>query len=451
MEIEDLKRGSTLLSAAAGLLLVGITAASLHAQVSGGNYAVRGRVVTVGPAGTLEDGLVLIRDGKIEALGTGLTVPEDYVLLGGEGKFVTPGLIDSHSRLGISGTRKSPYDELNEESSPVNPGLRIVDAVRWDSPGFERVLQYGITTVYVAPGNGNVIGGQGALLKTTAGRYREKSIVKSYAALECALGALPVREWRPRQKRPTSRMSAVALLRETLLAGSWRGSPPEDFAFQDPVKAALGDVLSGEVPSIICAEWAHDIEAALRVAREFGLRLVIACGGESFKLSEVLAKTGTPVLLGPLMRGYSPGGVEPETSLDAPARLQSAGVKFALMSNATTEARGLTLVAALAMANGLAEDAAYRALTLSPAEIFGVEQRVGSLETGKDADLVVFSGSPFDLKSKVEAVLVDGRLEYSRPRVADRAGSTATVRENLLHQQVRTRFQPRSETGDNSQ
>jgi imidazolonepropionase-like amidohydrolase len=377
--------------------------------------AVRGRIVTVGPSGVIDDGVVLVRDGRIEAVQPGAGIPSGYRTLGGPGMVIAPGFIDAHSRLGLAAPRAAPLDqELEERSSPATPGLRVIDAVRLDAPGFARVVEYGVTTVYVGPGSGSVIGGQGALVKT-AGPDASR-VLKPVATLECAVGGLPVRAWAGRNRMPTSRMSSVALLRATLLKYSAFGKDRIADLATDPDGLAVVSALSGEVPTLISAEREDEIESALRLADEFKLRLVVTRGGEAYRIADVLARAKVPVILGPMRRSYVAGGIEPDTSHESAAVLTKAGVRVALMSDATTAARGLPFDAALAMANGLSEDAAYRALTRDAAAIFGVDQRIGSIETGKDADLVVFSGSPFILETEVAATIVNGRIEYERAR-----------------------------------
>jgi imidazolonepropionase-like amidohydrolase len=334
---------------------------------------------------------------------------------------------------------------------PVTPANRIADAYYVFGDLFTgeggiqaepELLCGGITTVYIAPGSGQLIGGQGAVLKTN-GKTHDRLIVRDPASIDMTMAYAPVGQYgAPPGPRPT-RMGSMALLRTTLLGAKAYAQkvkayneksaeekekapkPPRDLGSE-----ALGKLLNREIPARVEADFVDDILAAVRVAEEFGLELIIDSGLGAYKVRNTLAEKKIPVVLGPVSHpiGFTHYNAshevqELENERNA-ALLTEAGVKIAFGSHSlnfggsgkATQGRWLLLEAALAVSFGLSEDDALKALTINAAEILGVSRRIGSLEKGKDGDVIILSGHPLKVESLVEHVIIDGILSYSREK-----------------------------------
>ncbi len=364
-----------------------------------------GRILTLaGP--DLVRGSVLIRGGKIAAVAEEMEVPEGARVVDAAGRVLMPGLVDA-------GPAGVPGGSVNEDGSEVTPLVRALDAVDLAAPFAARLRRSGVTTLFVGPGNRNVIGGLGAVVKTAAGP-RTARILREDAALKGAIGSLPSSDnYPPRTampgffgRRPTTRMGVEWEFRK---------------AFEDVLrKTSAGTTLSnpervlaraarGELPVHVAASRATDLETALRLSRDLGFRLVIEEGHEAWKLADALASVKAAVLLRPTLHAGRQAPEGSETRLDAFARLREAGVQVALLPAGEDESGTLLVAAAFAVRHGAGREDALRAVTAVPAGILGVGDRVGTLEAGKDADLLVLSGDPLDVTTRVERVFVNGR------------------------------------------
>jgi imidazolonepropionase-like amidohydrolase len=326
---------------------------------------------------------VTIENGKIVAIGG--DAPPGVPVVDFPDGTLFPGLVDAHSHLG------SPFD-VDDDVDAFDDRMRAIDAFDPTSEAVRRAPLDGVTTIVFAPGEGNVVAGVAATVKT--GGAREP--LRAESGLQLTIGSDATRPLRA----PTSRMGLLAMLRERLRA---TGGDP---------KAPLARMLRGEIPALVHARTAAEILAARDLAREFGLKPIFLHVDEGWRVASEL-RGGGPVACGPLTADT------PERVLRNPGRLEAAGVHVAFMSEAPVmPPSSLRSTAAFAVRYGMSRDAALRAITLEAARVAGVADRVGSIEVGKDADLVVFSGDPLDLSSRVIATYVDGVSVTPSPRAA---------------------------------
>ncbi len=380
---------------------------------------VNGKIITM--AGTdLTKGTVLIEGTKIKAVGRQVPIPKNTKVIDASGKVVLPGLIDAHCHVGImEEIYRVEGNDINETTDPVTPHLRAIDAVNPADRGFADALEGGVTTVITGPGSGNVVGGELLAMKT-AGQVIDRMVIKNPVGLKVAFGENPKRVYGSSQKTPMTRMATAALLRENLVKAQnylhkleQGASDPEKLPDRDLRMEILGRVLKGELPLRAHAHRADDIMTAIRIADEFKVRIVIEHCTEGFKIADELAQRNIPAIVGPSLTTRSK--VELQFSTRETAGLLSrAGVKVAIMTDhPVIPINYLSLSAALAVKAGLDETEALRAITINAAEITGLADRIGSLEPGKDADLIILSGPLFELKTRVERVIIDGKEAYS--------------------------------------
>ncbi|MCW3051529.1 MAG: amidohydrolase [Chthonomonadales bacterium] len=358
------------------------------------------RIIPVQGA-VIENGTLLIENGKIKALGANIAIPAGTTIVDGTGKVLVPGLVDANAHYGL---RETP----NEQSNEVTPQIRVLPMVNPRSSEFKRALQSGVTSVCLTPGSLNVVGGLCAVVKTT-GNELDRILVRDAVAERGALGqdtfgsnsgflnaggdlsTLYLR-------RPNSRMGAVWEMRHAL-------DQPKKYP-------ALALVRAGNLPMRIQARIENDIRAALTIAQEFKIpHVVIDDCTEGFRVVDLLAERHVSVVLGPFNdpQGFSPE--RSESSLSTAALLSSKGVPVAFGSN-DGDATQLLAWAVLAVRNGMSPDAALKAITSTAAEVAGVGDRVGSLAPGKDADILILSGDPLELTTHIERVLVNGQVVY---------------------------------------
>jgi imidazolonepropionase-like amidohydrolase len=400
--------------------------------------AIQGGTVHTMTGPPIPNGTVLIRDGRIEAVGQNVTVPGNATRIDATGKVVMPGLIDAMTYYGIE-----PAD-LNETPNPITPELRIIEAYypfgtfgagEAGALRAEELLRGGVTTIYIAPADKTVLGGQGAVVKT-AGPDFASLVVLEPAAIDMTLGSHPTKTYRDRQQSPSTRLAVVSRLRETFIkaqeyqarvdaAGSDAERPPRNLGME-----ALGKLLSGELPARIQANAPGDIQTALNLADEFGFEVTIDGGATAHQMRDELARRGVPVIVGPISHPYVAGeeipdeGEYPDVDERNIVWLDQAGVKVALGSfsfGLGSLAKGVTgqwllVDAAIAAGHGMSDDAVLRAVTRNPAEILGVDDRVGTIEPGKDGDVIVLDGDPLSVRTWAEMVFVGGALVYERER-----------------------------------
>ncbi|MFB9067129.1 amidohydrolase family protein [Pseudofulvimonas gallinarii] len=370
-----------------------------------------------GPA--IDNGVVLIRNGRIERVGPAdrVRIPDGVQTL--EARVVTPGLIDARSVVGLAGYLNQPHDQDQLESSaPIQPQLRAIDAYNPRETLVGWLREHGITTVHTGHGTGALVSGQ-TLIAKTWGNSAEAATLQSPAMIAAQLGS---GAFGAEGKSPGNRSKQVAMLRAQLVkAGEYRdklarakadSAPPRDLELE-----VLVEVLDRKRPLLVTAWREQDILSALRLAQEFNFRLVLDGAAEAYLVVDQIKAAGVPVLLHPTMaRQY--GELE-NASFTTAAALHQAGIPFALQSGYegyVPKTRVVLWEAAIAAANGLGFDAALASISLDAARILGIEDRVGSLEAGKDGDLVLFDGDPFEYTSHVTAVVINGQVVSTVPR-----------------------------------
>ena len=374
----------------------------------------------------IENGQVLFGGGKILAVGETVEIPANVQMIDAGGCLVTPGFIDAHCHIGLDeegiGFEGADY---NEATDPVTPHMRGIDGLNPMDEAFFDAYSHGVTTAVTGPGSANVVGGTFLALKL-CGKRVDDMVLKNPAAMKIAWGENPKRVYNASKKMPITRMGTAALLRELLMKSqnymqeldAWEKDPKNNKkpAFDAKLHAML-PVMRHEIPLKSHAHRADDIFTALRVANEFGLDITLDHCTEGHLIAEELRKEGRPCLVGPTFGSKSKFELK-NKSWDTPRVLWEHGLKVAIITDAPViPLRYLPLCAGLAMQAGLPEEEAWKAVTLNPAEIVGVEDRVGSIEPGKDADLVIHRGNPLtDIQSKTMCTIIGGEIVYQANR-----------------------------------
>jgi len=364
------------------------------------------RILTAA-AEDFEVGTLIVEDGKIKSVSA---AEGDRDALPYSGKVITPGLFDAHCHIGIyeEGIRDEG-DDVNEMTDPVTPDVRAIDGIYHEDPAFAESYEGGLTTFCVAPGSGNVVGGQVCLIKNRRD-LPDKMLYNEYVGMKVAFGENPKRVYGNQKKKPMTRMGIAALLRETLTkAENYRNKQDKE---KNLGMEALVKVLEGKVPLKAHAHRADDILTALRIAREFGVRITIEHCTEGDRILDALKEAGVPCIIGPSLSTRSKYELRYRNYSTAKV-LSDAGILTAIMTDhPVIPAKELRVCAIAAIREGLDPKEALKMITINPAKIFGVDQEIGSLEPGKSADFVVWSGDPFDARTYVEELYVDGVLVY---------------------------------------
>ena len=385
--------------------------AAAHAQ----DLVVRARLVHTMAGPPIADGAVVVRGGTIAAVGAAqeLELPEGVLTL--EAEVVVPGLIDAHTVIGLAGWLNYDHDQDQlERSTAMQPELRAIDAYNPREPLIEWVRGFGVTTIHTGHAPGAVVSGQTMIAKTR-GATVDEAVIVPFAAVAATLGEGAVRD----EGVPGNRSKAVAILRQELvrarsyLAKQTGEDPPE----RDLRLEALGAVLKREVPLLVTVHRSHDILSALRVAEEFELRLLLDGAAEAYDLIDEIRAADVQVLLHPPMqRAWQE---RKNLSMETPVLLRDAGIRFALQSGYESyvpRTRVVLFEAAIAAAYGLGFEDALRSITIDAARILGIDDRVGSLEVGKDGDLALYDGDPFEYTSHCVGVVIEGEVVADEPR-----------------------------------
>lgn len=362
-------------------------------------------------------GNILIDDfGKIAAIGQELEIPEGTQVIDAGGKLVTPGCVDAHCHIGLHneamGWEGMDYNEIVD---PVTPQMRAIDSINPMDESFALALQGGVTTACTGPGSANVVGGTFVAIKLY-GKRVDKMIVKNPIAMKCAFGENPKRCYGHQAKRaPMTRMGTAAVLRELLfktqryLADKEAGKNP---AFDMKLEAMI-PVIKGELPLKAHAHRADDILTSIRIAKEFGVKLTLDHCTDGSLIADELAEEGYPAFVGPSLGSKSKIELI-NKSFTTPNELTKAGVKVSIITDAPViPLQYLPMCAALAANSGLDKEDAWKAITINPAESIGIADRVGSLEVGKDADIVIWTADPMTTVGAESCVtIVDGKVVY---------------------------------------
>lgn len=357
---------------------------------------------------------ILVEDGRIKAIGEHLETEEGVQIVEAEGLHVYPGFVEAHGHIGLDGYgigyEGMDYNELNDI---VSPQLRGIDGVKPMDAAFPKAAAAGVTCVCVGPGSANVLGGTFVTIKTV-GRRVEDMVVRNNVAMKCAFGENPKRVYR--EKKDSSRMSTAALLRETMFK-TREYLEKKEAAGDDPTKKpafdmkleALIPVIKGEMPLKAHAHAAEDIFTALRIAREFGVKITLEHVTEGHLIVEELAKENVPLAVGPTLTSASKYELR-NKSWTTPGVLAAAGCQVSIITDSPVIPQEyLPLCAGLAVQAGMDPFAALQAITINPARHAGIADRVGSIEVGKDADLVITDGCPFEVSTKVRHVFIEGK------------------------------------------
>ncbi|NLY46251.1 MAG: amidohydrolase [Tissierella sp.] len=369
----------------------------------------------------IENGSILIKDGKIAAVGKDLEIPSGAEVIDAEGRMITPGFIDAHCHLGMwEDSIGFEGSDGNEMVDPLTPQLRGIDAINPMDITFREAYEGGVTTAVTGPGSANVIGGTFLAIKTYGHRV-DDMVIKDPIAMKVAFGENPKRVYNSQKKSPITRMATAALLRETLYKAKTYMEKMESLEDEskkpdyDMKMEALVPVLKKEIPLKAHAHRADDIFTALRIAKEFDLDITLEHCTDGHLIADDLAKEGKPAVVGPTFGDRSKYELKNKT-FDTPRVLYEAGVKIAINTDSPViPLQHLSLCAGLAHKAGLPLIEALKAITINPAEIVGIDHRVGSIEVGKDADIVLFDGNPIkDVDFKTYMTIIDGKIVYRR-------------------------------------
>ena len=363
---------------------------------------------------------ILIENGKIVKIGARLEPSGDCEVVDASGLSVYPGFVEAHCHMGVDGYGIGfEGDDVNERGDIVAAQLRGVDGINPMDPTFALAVQAGVTCVATGPGSANVLGGTFLALKTVGIRV-DDMVVKNPVAMKCAFGENPKRCYKDAGN--CTRMTTAAKLREMLFRAKEymekKEAAGEDVSRKpafDMKLEALIPVLRGEIPLKAHAHQANDIFTAIRIAREFGVRLTLEHCTEGHMIAEHLAKEGYPLAVGPSLGHATKFEVRNKT-FETPGILGKAGCSVSIITDSPVIPQHyLPLCAGLAVKSGMDPFEALKAITINPARHIGVADRVGSLEVGKDGDLVITDGSPFEVSTEVKYVVVDGSVVVSRP------------------------------------
>jgi imidazolonepropionase-like amidohydrolase len=383
------------------------------------NVAITGGYVVPVDGDPIEGGTVLVQDGRIVAVGADVEVPDGVEVVDAAGSWVLPGFVEAHGHMGVHEEAEGwAGQDTNEMTDPNGARMRALDAINPDDLGFRDALSGGVTTAVVKPGSGNPIGGQTVAVKMW-GRTVDEMLIREPVSVKSALGENPKRVYGDQKKIPSTRQGVAAVIRDAFTKAQDYKARKENAAAEgkpfdrDNTLEVLVRVLDREIPWSQHCHRADDIATALRLAEEFGYRLIVNHGTEGHKIADLLAERGIPVVIGPLFTTRSKVELR-ERSLRNPGILERAGVELAITTDhPVIPIHFLVHQVTLAVKEGLDRATALRTITTTPAKIMGLDDRVGSLKPGLDGDVVIWSGDPLDVLSRALRVFVQGREVYT--------------------------------------
>jgi len=395
------------------LVLLSLTFKPVQAQV-----AVKADLIYTMNDDPVEKGVVLIKNGKIEAVDASgrIDIPAGYTQY--EAKVVTPGLIDAHSVVGLAGIYNQDHDQDQlETSNPIQPELRAIDAYNPREELVDFIRSLGVTTIHTGHGPGALISGQTLIAKTT-GSTMQEAVIDSTAMLAMTLGPAVSQNF----DKPGTRAKGMAMLRQQFIkaqdyAEKMNHEDESKHPARDLGMEMLSQVLAGDVPALITAQKTTEIDAAIRLADEFRFKLVLDGGAESYLMQDEIKAAGIDVIIHPTMvRNF---GSTKNATMETAAQLRDKGIRVVFQSGYegyVPKTRIVLFEAAIAASHGLDSIEALRAITIDAAKVLGIDDRVGSLEEGKDADLVLYNGDPFEYTTHVTRVIINGNVVSDRPR-----------------------------------
>ncbi|MEQ5789277.1 amidohydrolase family protein [Erythrobacter sp. NFXS35] len=408
-----------------GYWLVAASALALAPAAHAQDIAVKGEEIHTMAGPVIRDGVVVIDDGRIVAVGPATTtpIPEGFTVV--EAKVVTPGLVDARTVVGLAGYLNQPHDQDQlDESAPLQPQLRAIDAYNPQEALVAWLRGFGVTTIHTGHGPGALISGQTMIAKTV-GNTADAAVIVEQAMVAANLGPSALAE---SGKAPGTRAKQMAMLRQALISAKQSDAAKPASGKKDGDKTdadtppgletkVMRDVLAGKLPLLVTALRAQDIMSALRLKQEFGIDLVLDGAAEAYLLTDAIKAAGVKVILHPpMMRQY---GEFENASFTTGAVLRQAGIPFAYQSSYESyvpKTRVVLFEAAVAAANGLSWNDALASVTIDAARIIGVGDRVGSLEIGKDGDVALFDGDPFEYTSHAVGVVIDGKILSAAPQ-----------------------------------
>ena len=367
----------------------------------------------------IKNGCVLIDDnGKIAAVGADVSAPDGTQIIDAEGRLVTPGCVDAHCHIGLHneavGWEGRDYNEIVD---PITPQMRAIDSINPQDEAFREAIEGGVTSACTGPGSANVVGGTFVAIKLV-GKRVDNMIIKDPIAMKCAFGENPKRCYgQSGRKSPMTRMATAALLRELLFKTRryMEDKENEKRPGFDMKLEAMIPVLKGEIPLKAHAHRADDILTAIRIAKEFGVKMTLDHCTDGSIIADELAKEGFPAFVGPSLGSKSKIELC-NKSFTTPKHLTDAGVNISIITDAPViPLKYLPMCAGLAVDAGLDADTAWRAITINPAKATGIGDRVGSLEVGKDGDVVIWTADPLTtVGAAAYTTIVDGKVVYSK-------------------------------------
>ncbi len=398
--------------------LLSILLLTLSANLAiAGDIAVKGEMVYTSAGEPIENGVVIIKDGKITAVGTDLEIPEGIKTL--EAKVVTPGLIDARTVVGLAGYLNQDHnqDQL-EKSAAIQPELRAIDAYNTREPLVQWLREHGITTINTGHGPGEIISGQTMIAKTVGDTVSE-AVVKAEAMVASTLGDSAMVDSRDKRKSPGTKGKIAAMLRNQLVeAQNYKEKiakadgdddkqpPPRNLRLETMVR-----VLDGELPLLVTANRHNDIMTTLRIAEEFDIEVILDGAAESYLLIDEIKESGVSVIVHPQMVRFT--GDKENVSYNTARKLIEAGIPVAFQSGYESyvpKTRVVLFEAAMTLPYGMSFENALNAITINAAKILGVDDRIGSIEVGKDGDLALYNGDPFEWTSHAVGTVIEGEV-----------------------------------------
>ena len=386
-------------------------------------YIINGHIKTMADV-EYDNGVIRAEDGRIKEVGSRdqvkVTPKDGETVLDVQGALVMPGIIEAHCHMGITEEKKGMEgDDCNETVNPITPWLRAVDAIHSMDAAFDDAVRAGITAAMIGPGSSNVVGGQFAVLKTR-GRRVDDLVVKAPAAMKVAFGENPKVNYSGQNKSPATRMAIAGMLRQELFEAKQylkkkekAEADGEDFE-EDFTMECWIPVLKKEIPLKAHVHRVDDIFTAIRVAEEFGLNMTLDHCSEGHLIAPELAQAGYPAIVGPDLASRSKIEVQ-NMAFKTAGILNKAGVMTAITTDHPVSLiQSLPLCAGLAVKSGLPLEEGYKCITIYPAIICGVADRLGSIEVGKDADFAIFDGNPMEVFTQTLYTIIDGNIVYRR-------------------------------------
>jgi imidazolonepropionase-like amidohydrolase len=371
-----------------------------------GQIAVKGETVWTMTGEPIANGVVLLNNGKIEAVGPAsqVAIPANYRVL--SAKVVTPGLIDAHTVIGLNGYLNQPHDQMAlDGGASIQPELRAIDAYNAEERLIQWVREFGVTTIHTGHQPSALVSGQTMIAKT-AGKNVDQATLVPTAMIAVTLGPAGLGS---AGRSPGTRAKQVAMLRSELIKAqenSAKKEPPTDIK-----SVTMLRVIKGEIPLLVTAESAQDISTALRLAKEFNIKIVLDGASEASAVMEEIRASGFPVILHATMARA--GGERESLSMETASKLKAAGIPFAIQSGYegyVPKTRVILFEAAIAAANGLSRRDALASITIDAAKILGLDSRIGSIAVGKDADIAMYDGDPFEFTTHCTGTIINGRI-----------------------------------------